>query len=130
MNARSKAGQILVVLGSVVLFASAALHVYAGNRIGFPALTASNLAPALQSGFRVVFLSVAWHWFVLGIVALLVTFTAGPRRRTLVLVCGLGLLIEAAGGVAVMGLFVGNELIGAAAILIVVGGAMLDAAHA
>jgi hypothetical protein len=124
--ARTRAGQVVVALGSGLLFASAALHFYAGERLGFPALAASNLAAAVQSAFRVVFLSVAWDWILLGVVALLAAFTPGPRRRALVLICGLGVLIEAAAGAAVMGVFIGNEMIGMAAILMMIGGSMLE----
>ena len=126
MIARNRAGQIVVAIGSGLLFASAALHFYAGHRLGFPALAASNLAAAMQSAFRVVFLSVAWDWIVLGFVAMVAAFTAAPRRRTLVLICGLGVLIEAVAGAAVMGVFIGNEMIGAAAILTMIGGSMLE----
>ncbi len=80
----------------------------------------------MQSAFRVVFLSVAWDWIVLGFVAMVAAFTAAPRRRTLVLICGLGVLIEAVAGAAVMGVFIGNEMIGAAAILTMIGGSMLE----
>ncbi|HEX8725808.1 MAG TPA: hypothetical protein VF737_10510 [Gemmatimonadaceae bacterium] len=128
MIARNRAGQVVVASGSGLLFASAALHFYAGHRLGFPALAASNLAAAMQSAFRVVFLSVAWHWIVLGVVALVAAFTAGPRRRTLILICGSGVLIEAVAGAAVMGVFIGNEMIGTAAILMIIGGSMLEGA--
>jgi hypothetical protein len=124
--ARNRAGQILVASGSGLLFASAALHFIAGHRLGFPALAASNLAAPMQSAFRVVFLSVAWDWIVLGFVAVVANFTPGPRRRTLVLICGLGVLLEAVAGAAVMGVFIGNEMIGAAAILTIIGGSMLE----
>lgn len=129
MRARNRAGQIVVAAGSGVLFICAALHFHAGHRIGFPALAASNLAAELQAAFRVVFLSVAWDWIVIGVVALVAAFTAGPKRRTLVLICGLGLLIEAAADAAVMGVFIGNEMIGAAAILMLIGGSLLGDAR-
>ncbi|HEY2906247.1 MAG TPA: hypothetical protein VGJ29_10140, partial [Vicinamibacterales bacterium] len=109
-----------------VLFLSAALHFFGGYRGGFPALAASNLDVQLQTAFRVVFLSVGWDWIVLGLVAVVAAFTAGARRRTLVMMCGVGILIEAVGDAFAMGLFIGNEMIGAAAILIVIGGALLD----
>ncbi len=106
--------------------ASAVLHVLAGHRIGFPALAASNLDVKLQSAFRVVFLSVAWDWILLGIIAVVAAFKGAARRRTLVMICGLGVLIETVGGAAVMGVFIGNEMVGAAAILMIIGGSMPD----
>jgi hypothetical protein len=42
------------------------------------------------------------------------------------LTCGLAVLIEAGVGVSMMGFFIGNELIGTAALLLVCGGLLLD----
>ncbi len=122
MDRRNKAARILATMGSVVLFAAAVLHFFAGYAKGFPALAASNLKVGLQTAFRVVFLSVGWDWIVLGIIVLVAAFKATAARKALVLVCGLGVLIEAVVGAAIMGIFIGNEMIGAAAILIVIGG--------
>lgn len=126
MNSRNKAARILVTMGSVVLFAAALLHFFAGYSTGFPALAGSNLNVGLQTAFRVVFLSVAWHWILLGTITLVATFKAAAARKALVLVCGLGVLIEAVAGVAMMGIFIGNEIIGAAAVLIVIGGLLFE----
>jgi hypothetical protein len=126
MNARTKAARVFVSLGSVVLFASAALHGVGGYKVGFPALNASNLNPRLQIAFRVVFLSLAWHWVVTAIVALLAGLTQTRLRKMLVLFCGLAVLLEAAVGAGVMGFFIGNEMIGAGALLLVCGGLLFD----
>ncbi len=125
MRGRNRAGRILVAIGSLVLFAAAGLHFRAGYSQGFPALTASNLDVGLQSGFRVVFLSVAWDWMLLGLVAVVAAFKTTVARRALILLCGFGVLIEAVAGATVMGVFIGNEVIGAAAILTIVGGCLL-----
>jgi hypothetical protein len=128
MDSRNKVARILVTIGSIVLFASAALHFFAGYSRGFPALAASNLGIGLQTAFRVVFLSVAWDWILLGIIALVAAFKATAARRVLVLVSGLGVFVEAVVGAAIMGVFIGNEMIGAAAILIVIGGLFFESA--
>jgi hypothetical protein len=128
MNSRNKAARILTTMGSVVLFVTAILHFFAGYSTGFPALAGSNLNVGLQTAFRVVFLSVAWHWILLGIIALVATFRAAAARKALVLVCGLGVLIEAAGGAAIMGIFIGNQMIGAAGVLITIGGLLFESA--
>jgi len=126
MNARNRAGRILVAIGSIVLFISAALHFVGGYSSGFPALAASNLKLGLQAAFRAVFLSLGWDWILLGIIALAATFKASAARKALVLVCGFGVLIEAVVGAAIMGVFLGNEMIGTAAVLIIVGGLLFD----
>ncbi len=126
MNRRNKAARILATIGSVVLFAAAVLHFFAGYSTGFPALTASNLEVGLQMAFRVVFLSVGWDWILLGIIALVAAFKATASRKALVLVCGSGVLIEAVVGAAIMGIFIGNEIIGAAAILTIISGLLFE----
>ena len=126
MSGRNKAARVFVILGSVVLFASAALHCFAGYSKVFQALTASNLNPGLQAAFRVVFLSLGWHWLLTAIVALLAGLTETRLRKKLVLLCGLVLLLEAGIGASVMGFFIGNEMIGAAALLLVCGGLLFD----
>ena len=126
MSGRNQAARVFVILGSVVLLASAALHCFAGYSKVFQALTASNLNPGLQAAFRVVFLSLGWHWLLTAIVALLAGLTETRLRKKLVLLCGLVLLLEAGIGASMMGFFIGNEMIGAAALLLVCGGLLFD----
>lgn len=126
MGGRNKAARVFVVLGSVVLFANAALHFWGGYSQGFPALNASNLNPALKVGFQVVFLALGWHWVVVGVIALLAGLTQTRLRKVLVLFCGLAELFEAIAGASMMGLFLGNEMIGAGALLLVCGGLLFD----
>ena len=126
MNGRNKGARVFVILGSVVLLASAALHCFAGYSKVFPALAMSNLNPGLQAAFRAVFLSLGWHWLVTAIVALLAGVSETRLRKTLVLFCGLAVLLEAGVGASLMGFFIGNEMIGAAALLLVCGGLLFE----
>lgn len=126
MNGRNKAARVFVILGSVVLLASAALHCFGGYSKVFPALAMSNLNPGLQAAFRVVFLSLGWHWLVTAMVALLAGVSETRLRKTLVLFCGLAVLLEAGVGASLRGFFIGNEMIGAAALLLVCGGLLFE----
>lgn len=126
MNGRNKAARVFVILGSVVLLASAALHCFGGYSQVFPALAMSNLNPGLQAAFRVVFLSLGWHWLITAMVALLAGVSETRLRKTLVLFCGLAVLLEAGAGASLMGFFIGNEMIGAAALLLVCGGLLFE----
>lgn len=121
---RTGAARGFVVAGSVVLVAAAALHVAAAFTGAFPALNASNLAAALKPAFRVIFLSMAWHWLVFAVLALLARACDTAMRRGIVLILGFALLIEAVAGAAVMGIFIGNAMIAAAAILLLGGAAL------
>lgn len=122
----NKVARILITLGSTILFASTALHSFAYAKVASPTLAASNLNPGMQAAFRVIFLAAGWHWLVVGIVAVIGSVR---QMRSLVLLCGLAVLVEAIAGAAMMGLFIGNEMIGAAAILITCGGALLESAQ-
>ena len=102
------------------------LHWFAGYSELFPGLIASNLNPRLQGAFRVVFLSLGWHWLVTAIVALLAGVTETRLRKILVLFCGLAVLLEAGVGASMMGFFIGNEMIGAAGLSLVCGGLLFD----
>jgi hypothetical protein len=126
MHGRDKAARVFVILGCVVLFVSAVLHCFAGYKNAFPALAASNLNPGLQAAFRVIFLAAAWHSFVIAMIALLAALTHTRLRKTLVLLCGLAFLLEAGVGAGMMGFFIGNEMIGAGALLLVCGGLLFD----
>ena len=126
MSGRNKAARVFVITGSVVLIVSAALHIFGGYSQVFPLLAASNLSPFLKSALRVVFLSLGWHWAVVGAVALVAGLTQSKLRKALALICGLAVLIEAGVGASMMGFFIGNELIGAGALLLVCGGVLFD----
>jgi hypothetical protein len=126
MSGRNKAARAFVILGSVVLLVSAAFHFFGGYTQIFSLYAASNLSPRLKEAFRVVFLSLGWHWVVTAVVALLAGVTETRLRKVLVLTCGLALLIEAGVGASMMGFFIGNELIGIAALLLVCGGLLFD----
>jgi len=126
MNGRNKAGRILVGLGSIALFAIAAVHWAAYGNYLSPALGASNLAAPLQAGLRAVFLMVGWDWIVIGAIVLLAAITETKLRKVLVLVCGVAVLVEAGLALAFMGIFVGSEMIGLAALLILCGGLLFQ----
>jgi len=126
MTGRNRVGRILVVLGSIVLFASAAVHWFAAYPGISKALGASNLNAGLPAALRAVFLLVGWDWVVVAVVALLAAFTETSLRKILVLICGLAVLAETALTLAFIGIFVGNEMIGSAAVLLIIGGVLLQ----
>ncbi len=126
MNRRNKAGRILVASGSIVLFASAALHSLAAYPKVSQTLTASNLSASLQAALRAVVLLVGWDWIVIAIIALIAGFTETKLRKLVVLFCGVAVLVETGLTLALIGIFLGNEMIGPAAVLIIVGGLLFE----
>jgi hypothetical protein len=126
MNGRSKAAHVLATLGSIVLLASAALHCIAYLKVSSPAVRASNLPLVMQSVFEIAFLSMAWTWVVIAVIVLVVTFREARLRKPIALICGFAVLIQAVFTVPFVGFFVGNEMIGAASVLIIMGGFLFN----
>ena len=122
MITRRIVSRTLVALGSIVLLVAAALHCLAYQRFSAPAVHASNLPIVLQSVFEVAFLSMAWSWFVLAIIVLVATFGQTRLGKPVVLLSGFAVLIQAVFTVPLVGFFIGNEMIGVASLLIIVGG--------
>ncbi len=128
MNGRNKAARILVALGGIILFASAAVHSVAYCKKLSPALSASNLSAPLQATLRAVFLLIGWDWIVIAVVALLAAFTETKLRKILVLLCGVAVLVQTGLTLAFIGVFLGNEMIASAALLIICGGVLFQSA--
>ena len=121
MITRRTLSRILVTLGCVVLLVAAAMHCLAYLKFAAPAVHSSNLPVALQSVFEVAFLSMAWSWIVLALIVLVVTFGEARLSTPIALICGFAVLIEAAFTVPMVGFFIGNEMIGGASLLIIIG---------
>jgi hypothetical protein len=119
MNGRNTAARILVALGAIGWFTTAVFHLK-----DYPKDTAklSTLSIPLQAEFRTIFLMVGWDWIVVAAVALLAAFTETTLRKVLVLFCGVAGLVQAALALALMGVFLGTELMWPAAIFFIVGG--------
>jgi hypothetical protein len=122
MIPRRTMSRTLVTLGCIVLFVAAAIHCLAYQKFAAPALHASNLPVALQSALEVAFLSMAWSWIVLGLIVLVVTFGQTRLGKPITLICGFAVLLQAVFTVPIVGFFIGNEMIGAASLLIIIGG--------
>lgn len=122
MIARRTISRTFTILGCIVLLVAAAAHCLAYQKISAPALHASNLPVAMQSVFEISFLSMAWSWIVLAIIVLVVVFAESRSNKPITLVCGFAVLIQAIFTVPLVGFFIGNELIGAGSLLVIIGG--------
>jgi len=122
MITRRSMSRTLVTLGCIVLLVSAAIHCLAYLKFSAPAVHASNLPIALQSVFEIAFLSMAWSWIVLALIVLVVTFKEARLGKPIALICGFAVFIQAVFTVPMVGFFLGNEMIGAASLLIIIGG--------
>ena len=121
MITRRTLSRTLITLGSVVLLAAAAMHCIAYQKFAAPAVHASNLPIAQQSVFEIAFLSMGWSWMVFALIVLVVTFGEARLRKPIALICGFAVLIQAVFTVPLVGFFIGNEMIGVASLLIIIG---------
>jgi hypothetical protein len=124
MQNRRRIAQALVILGSLALFVGAGLHGIAGYREVFGALRGTDVPPRLISVFKAVWLFVSWHWIAVDIFALIAAFAQTSPRRTILLLCGLVPLVDAAGAYSAIGLFIGDELLAVAALALLASAAL------
>jgi hypothetical protein len=130
MNKRRRIAQVLLVLGSLDVCVGATLHLIAGYPIVTAALGASNMSAQLQGAMRAVFVMIGCVWIMIALVALMAGFAQARIGKTIVLFCGLGLLVQIPVWVRLMGWFVGNEMFLGAAVCIVCSGLLLPPATA
>jgi hypothetical protein len=126
MSRRNGVARFLIILGAGVLFLSAALHTFAAYPRVAAAVSGSNLSPTLKAALRTVFLLVGWNWLAIGLLALLIARLAGTSRKLLVVLLGASILVETGLSLAMMGVFLGNELLATAAAPLLAGGLSLS----
>jgi hypothetical protein len=116
----------LVIAGAVLLFVGAAIHTLAAYPRVSAAIASSNLKVVTQAAMRAVFLLAGLDWLAIGVLALFAMRT-GRWRRMLLLFCGITILAETLITLEFLGPFVGNEIIGSAAVLILAGAVLFKA---
>jgi hypothetical protein len=126
MSTRRTVSRTLVTLGCIGLIVAAAAHYPAYQKISAPVVRASNLPSAMQSVFEIAFLSMGWSWFVLALIALVAAFGDTRMGKAIILICGFAMLIQTVFSAWLTGLFGGDELTGAAALLIIIGGLLVS----
>jgi hypothetical protein len=129
MQNRKRIAQILVSLGGLILFAGCALRGIFGYRGIFDALRGTTAPQDVIRGLKAVWFIIAWHWAVLGVVALLAAFLRTAPRRIILLLCGIVALADAAGMYAALGVFIGNEMIFGSAVAFFTGAVLFPAAQ-
>jgi hypothetical protein len=128
MNIRMKVGRGLASAGILILLGGALLHLIAAYPQVSTGVLASNVTADLKPALRSVFLIVGWHWIILAAVAAVATFTRARVGKALVLICGFAILVDGIVMAALLGWFVGTDMILISALLILCGGFALDPA--
>ncbi|HTU35601.1 MAG TPA: hypothetical protein VMF66_17485 [Candidatus Acidoferrum sp.] len=122
MNGRIKVAQWLVGLGCLVLFVGAGLHLAAGYPRISKVLAVTPLDAGFRGALRAVFLVLGWEWIVLGVIVLIAAFTETRIRKTVVLIGGLAMLVDAVVMAKLIGWFVGTDMILVSGLLVFAGG--------
>ncbi|MDE2135106.1 MAG: hypothetical protein KGM97_07355 [Alphaproteobacteria bacterium] len=126
MKTRERAAQGLVVIGSLILVAAAALHDVTGYPGLVRALSAANLRPFLEGSFKAFWLLMSWHWIAIGVIALVVSYGGARSRKLVLLLCGLLPLVDGIGTSIAVGWFFGNEMLSLAGLVIVAAAALFE----
>jgi len=124
MQHRKPIARGLVALGSLLLFACAALHGILGYGGVFAALQRTSGPGRIISALKAAWLMDSWHWIAVGILALIAAFARTSPHRVVLFLCGLVALVDAASAYSAVGLFIGDELLAVAAIAFFAGVAL------
>ncbi len=128
MKNRERAARGLVVIGSLILFAAAALHDFTGYPGLSRALSTANLRPFLEGSFKAFWLLMSWHWIAIGVIALVVCYGGARSRKLVLLLCGLLPLVDGIGTSITVGWFFGNEMLSLAGLTIIAAAALFESA--
>jgi hypothetical protein len=124
MQTRRRIAQGLVILGSAVLFLSAAFH----GLLAYPqivnAITGKVADPFVVGALKSIWLIVSWHWIVIGVIALVASFGPFAPRKVILSLCGLAAIVDAVAAFVGVGLFAGDASLTVAGIAILAGAAL------
>ena len=124
MKNRRRIAQAIVILGSVVVFVSAALHGTFGYQGVVGALVSAKVDPGVIGAEKAIWLIVSWHWIVICVLALVASFGRAAPRKAILLLCGLAVIVDAIAAYAGVGLFIGDELLAIAGVAILTAAAI------
>lgn len=117
MRNRRGVAQVLVVIGNIALFYLAYGHWQHGLPSVSKIVVDAHAPRFFAVGMKVLWVLVSWHWVAFGVIALAASFGRSAPHRTVLSLCGLAVLVDAAATYAGMGWFRGNELLIIAAIV-------------
>jgi hypothetical protein len=114
-----KLARLLILLGSIVMFVGALLHIVGGSMGVFPVLQKAAIEPRIASAIKCVWLVVSAHGVLLA--PALVWISRLPRMRSLLRYLALIPLVDASLMLYFVGPFVGFYLVAASALLLLAG---------
>ncbi len=109
----------LILLGSIVMFVGALLHVVGGSLGVFPVVAKAGMAPLVEGAIKCVWLVVSAHGVLLA--PALVWISSRPGTRSLLLYLALIPLVDAVLMYHFVGFFAGFYIVATAALLLMTG---------
>jgi hypothetical protein len=122
-----KLARLLILLGCVVMFVGALLHIVGGSLGVFPVLRKTGMDPLVAGAIKCVWLVVSAHGVLLA--PGLVCLSRLPGTRSVLRYLSLIPLVDAALMLYFVGFFVGFYLVASSALLLVAGTWLLPGDH-
>src|SRR5271169_69442 len=120
--------RLLILLGSIVMFVGALLHIVGGSLGVFPVLAKAGVAPLVASAIKCVWLVVSAHGILLA--PALVWISRRHGTRSLLRYLSLIPLVDAVLMFHFVGLFSGLYLVSTSALLLLAGAWLMPADNA
>lgn len=114
-----KVARLLILLGSIVMFAGALLHILGGLKGVFPVLLQAGVDPRIAGAIKCVWLVVSAHGLLLA--PALVWISRRPDSRSLLRYLVLIPLVDAVLMYVFVGFFAGLYLVATSALLLLAG---------
>ena len=118
-----KLARVLILLGSIVMFVGALLHILGGLRGVFPVLVRAGLDPLVAGAVKCVWLVVSSHGILLAPAYVWISRRTG--LRSLLLYLSLIPVIDCILMYHFVGLFIGTYMVAAGSLLLVIGAWLL-----
>jgi hypothetical protein len=118
-----KLGRLLILLGSIVMFVGALLHIVGGSLGVFPVLAKAGIEPRIAAAIKCVWLVVSAHGLLLS--PALVWLSRRQGTRSLLRYLALIPLVDAVLMFYFVGFFPGFYLVAASALLLLTGSWLL-----
>jgi len=114
-----KLARLLILLGSIVMFVGALLHILGGSLGVFPVLEKAGMDPRVAGAIKCVWLVVSAHGVLLA--SALVWISRRPGTRSLLRYLALIPVVDAVLMFRFVGLFAGFYIVSACALLLLAG---------
>jgi hypothetical protein len=120
-----KVAGVLVLSGALLLIITAGLHLFGGYPYVLQALAGSGIKPTNAAVFKAMWVLFSSHLIIVSGVLILCSLRGGRLAGPVIILCGLIPVVDAAVLAWFVGSFVGNKLLAASGMSVLLGGVLL-----